>query len=210
MGAAVAAAPTLATFGKMLAMNLGLEFGTNLIGSITGGTSPYEANVRQQAGIGQSLIPQLQAQAMGHRTAASDAIMRQVRQNTTSAQQSYAAGATARQQGGTPVAANLDRYRQAETQTLGNVLGQQQASAQSQLANIYQTGVQAQGVLEQMEYQAKGQFMAPFMQFLGQYSVNKADPQFQRMYDLIRRVTGLDEKLISTPGSSNIAGQFKY
>ena len=180
----------LAGIGAFLAENpwaaaIIANIGMNIGGSIFGQTSPYEQAVQQQAQIGKSLIPQLQRQAAGLPTAASQAIMRQVRQNTTAAQQSYAAGATARGGGGTPVAAQQSRFRAAETQTLGNVLGQQQMQAQQQLASLYGTGLQMQGTLEQQEAAAQQQVMRTLMRFLQRYRENPDDPMYKEMYESV-------------------------
>lgn len=148
------------------------------------GPSPYEQAVQQQVNVGNQLRPQLQAQAQGQPTAASRNLMQQVRQNTTAAQQSYAAGATARGAGGTPVAAQQARFRAAETQTMGNVLGQYQMNAQNQLAQIAMGGTQALGGIEAQKAQQKDAALADFMGFLGYYKEHMGEPDWDRVYEL--------------------------
>ena len=164
------------------------------------GPSPYEQAVQQQVNVGNQLIPQLQAQMQGKQTAASRNLMQQVRQNTTQAQQSYAAGATARGAGGTPVAAQQSRFRAAETQTMGNVLGQYQMNAQNQLAGIAAGGVQALGGIEAQKRAQKDAATADFMDFLGYYREHRGEPEWDSMYEngkwnlksLLNGLKGLD------------------
>ena len=136
------------------------------IRNIFGGSNNYEELIQQQLAAGAPVIASFQQEAAGIPSQATRNTMRQVRQNTTAAQQSYAASATARGTGGTPVAAQQARFRAAETRTLGNVLGAAQQNASNQLSSMYQTATAQQGALEEAERQYRIQFMYALANFI--------------------------------------------
>ena len=150
--------------GAILA-NIGAQAATELIGSVFGGTSPAEAAALQATQAGRQLIPQLQAQAMGQPTAATQAQQRQLRQATTRMQQSYAASArraglgAPTLGGGQPTVsrAQQGRYQAAQLGAMGNIMGASQIAAQQQLGGLYQAGLQTQRQIEMEEMAARGQ-----------------------------------------------------
>ena len=148
--------------------------------------SPYEQLIQQQTQAFQQVLPQLQQEARGVPSEATRNALSNLRQSTTSAQQSYAASATARGAGGTPVAAQQSRFRASEQQTAGNILAQAQANAINQIASGGRMAIQSQGQLEEADYAAQQQYYKGLGTFLGWYLENRDDPQGQQMYQIIK------------------------
>jgi hypothetical protein len=128
------------------------QVGGQIVGSLfesISGPSAVEQAIGQQLGIGQTLIPQLQAQAAGRPTAATQAQMGQLRQQGTRMQQSYAASAQRQGIAGTtPARAQQGRLQAATLQGMAGVLGQAQVSAQQQLGGLYGQGLSYQRQVE--------------------------------------------------------------
>jgi hypothetical protein len=128
------------------------QVGGQIVGSLfesISGPSAGEQAIGQQLGIGQTLIPQLQAQAAGRPTAATQAQMGQLRQQGTRMQQSYAASAQRQGIAGTtPARAQQGRLQAATLQGMAGVLGQAQVSAQQQLGGLYGQGLSYQRQVE--------------------------------------------------------------
>ena len=164
------------------------SIGYNLFQGLFGGPSELEQLAAQQAAVGQSLIPQLQAQAAGQPTVATQAQMGQLQQASRKMGQSYAASAQRRGTAGTtPSAAQQGRLQAAEVQGMANIMGQSQIAAQQQLGGIFQQGVQTQSLVEQITGQKKEDFMSGMGTFLGWYRQNQQDEQGQEFMDVIKQ-----------------------
>lgn len=170
------------------------QVGTALVGEVIGhfsGPSPAEQAVGQQLGIGGQLIPQLQAQAAGQWTPASQAIEQRLEQEVTRGQQSYAASARRQGIGGTvPARAQLGRMRAAKVPALAGLLGQQQAMAQQQLGGLY-TGATQQA--RQMEMQSKA-LQRGLSQDIGVIMAGFEERKARGEMD--ERMQGLEDKLL--------------
>ena len=201
--------PALAAIGTFAAENpllasLLASIGYNMFGQLTG-SSPAEQAAQQQIGIGKTLIPQLQAQAMGQPTMATEMQMRQIKQQGTRMGQSYAASAQRQGiPGTTPARAQQGRMQVATAGAMGDILGQAQQSAQAQLGGLYAGGVSAQQLMEQQKAANKQAFMGGLGEFMGWYRENKADAQAQRVLDMAMVLLGLKP----TPAISNISQQW--
>jgi hypothetical protein len=198
MGAAVAPAipgflAALGTAGEAIFSNpftaaIASNIGADILGGLTGTDSPFATAIGEQLRAGQQLIPQLQAQARGEPSVASQNIQRQLRQQTTSAQQSFAAGATARGGGGTPVAAQQARFREAETGALGNLLGQLQLGSQSALLGLGQNALEQQNLLEIESARNKQAFAEGITDFFGRRAERqRLEPLLQKLGDRIEQ-----------------------
>lgn len=197
LGAFASAHPILAA---ILAAQ-GLDVVQNLAGGLFGGPSPMEQAAAQQMAIGKQLIPQLQAQAAGQPTAATRAQQQQLRQMTTRAQQAYGGSALRRGVGQTtPSAVQQQRFRQAETQAMGGIMGQSQLAAQQQLQGLYTGGLGMQQQLEAQAAQNRQQFMSGLANFMAMYQADKQDPEYQEILDIIKRLALSQEKLVGQIG----------
>jgi hypothetical protein len=155
-------------------VDLGAQAATELLGSVFGGTSPAEQAAGQMTGIGQQLIPQLQAQAAGQQTAATQAQQRQLQQATTRMQQSY--GASARRSGlgaptlggGQPTVsrAQQGRFQAAQVGAMGDIMGRSQIAAQQQLGGLYGQGLETQRGIEMEEMAARGRAVSGLSQLM--------------------------------------------
>jgi len=169
--------------GKTLAQFSGAAAISKLMGMIEG-PSPYEQAAQQQVGIGKTLIPQLQAQAAGQPTAATQAQMGQLSQEVNRLQQSYGASATRGGMGGpvgagglpTASRAQQGRYQAGKVQAMGGIMGQSMTNAQQQLGGFYSQGMQMQGALEMEQRQARSQALSDLGDM---YSSNKLEPELQ-------------------------------
>jgi hypothetical protein len=220
--AATAAAPALpgflaalgaageTIFGNPFTAAIASNIGADILGGLTGSQSPFATAVGQQLQAGQQLIPQLQAQARGEPSVASQNIQRQLRQQTTSAQQSFAAGATARGGGGTPVAAQQARLREAETGALGNVLAQLQQQSQNALLGLGQTGLEQQNLLEIENARNKQAFAEGITDFFGRRAERqRLEPLLQKLGDRIEQAA-LGLMNLSGGGASDIPSGFEH
>ena len=178
--------------GSLLATPLGKTFaqfaGSMALGKVMewmSGPSLEGPALQQQVGIGQTLIPQLQAQAAGQPTAATQAQMGQLSQEVNRLQQSYGASATRGGMGGpvgdgglpTASRAQQGRYQVGKVQAMGGIMGQSMISAQQQLGGLYGQGMQAQGGLELEQRQARGKFLDDFGAI---YAANKLEPDLKK------------------------------
>ena len=106
---------------------LGTKAVSRLLDSF-GGASPGEEAIEQQLQAGRSVIPQLQAQALGMPSAATQAAGANVNEAVNRAMQSY--GASQRRQTGTvqttPARAQLGRLQAAGVRGIADVRGQAQ------------------------------------------------------------------------------------
>ena len=185
---ALAAAGTLLAENPLLAAGA-TNLGYSLFQGLFGGQSELEQLAAQQTGIGQTLIPQLQQAAAGQPTAATQAQMGQLRQESRRMGQSYAASAQGRGVAGTtPSAAQQGRFQAAEIQGRAGIMGQSQLFAQQQLAQIYGQGAQTQFQAEQLKRQAKLDFTEGIGQFMGWYRQNQQDEQTQRMFKIVEKM----------------------
>lgn len=145
--------------------------------------SPADRAAEMQAGVTGQLIPQLQRQAAGLPTAATQAQMGQLQQQATRMGQSYAASAQRQGIGGgrtTPGRAQQGRVQAAQLTAQGNILGQAQLSAQQQLLGIGSQGLQAQQQQEAVGFIKKQALMSDLGDFMSWYKENKADEQADR------------------------------
>ena len=205
--------------GKTLAQFSGAAAISKLMGMIEG-PSPYEQAAQQQLGIGKTLIPQLQAQAAGQPTAATQAQMGQLSQEVNRLQQSYGASATRGGMGGpvgggglpTASRAQQGRYQASKVQAMGGIMGQSMTSAQQQLGGFYSQGMQMQGTLEMEQRQARSQALSDIGDL---YAENKLDPELQaslgRMEEWNTRFTTwfsslLPQQQAVVPQGTNTAG----
>ncbi len=220
-GAAPAAAGTAAAGGGILSgitgfltanpllAALAAVQGVKTIGGFLSGPSPYEQAASQQLGIGGPLISQLQQQAAGLPTAATEAQMRQLGQVQTGAQQSYAA--SARRQGiagTTPARAQQGRLQAAGIEARAGLLGQAQTSAQQQLGGIYGRGLTAQAQVEAQRRQADQQFYAGLAEFMQYYRANKGEPLAEQALELFLQQAQLTMPLLrqAVAGGATAAG----
>lgn len=184
-GAGIGALMGNPILGAILA-NIGAQAATELIGSVFGRQSPAEAAALQATAAGRQLIPQLQAQAMGQPTAATEAQMRQLRQAGTRMQQSYAASARRAGMGaptlggGQPTVsrAQQGRLQAAQMGAMGDILGRSQIAAQQQLGGIYGAGLQTQRQIEMEEMAARGRAVSGLAQMMADMSRDTEQVEF--------------------------------
>ena len=213
MGAAVPAALTLPAIAEFIGSNpftaaIAGKLGAGIFNKLFSQESPFATGVEQRLQAGNQLIPQLQAQARGESSAASRNIGQQLRQQTTSRQQSFAAGATARGGGGTPVAAQLDRFRGDEQQALGNALAQLAGSSQSALLGVGQSALQGQNQLEIERARNTAQFTSAVTDFFGRREERqRLEPILQDLGNRIEQAL-LGELNLTPGGDAGISSQF--
>ena len=183
--------------------NLGAQAATELMGTVFGSTSPAEQAAGQMTGIGQQLIPQLQAQAAGLPTAATQAQQRQLQQATTRMGQSYAASARRSGMGSptlgggqpTPSRAQQGRYQAAQIGAMGNIMGQSQIAAQQQLGGLYGQGLEMQRGIEMQESAARGEAVSNITKMFQNIQDMKArqqhDAELMAFYNKLLEVTRL-------------------
>ena len=185
-GTAIGAVTGFLTANPILAM-IAAELGTQVLGRLFGGTSPFEQAAGQQLGATGALLPQLQRQAAGLPTAATAGQMRQIGQAQTRAQQSYAASAQrAGIAGTTPARAQQGRLQAAGVEAMGGILGQAQLTAQQQLIGLRGQAMTAQQQIEMQELQARQQFMSGLGAFMAMYRQNKGNALWEEMFGLVR------------------------
>lgn len=170
------------------------QIGTRLLGeAFGGGEGEYEQSLGQYAQAGQSVLPQLQAQARGQPTAATRAITQQVGQQGQRFAQSFAASQRrAGQLGGTPggttpFRAQRERMQVGQQQALTQLLGQAQQSAQGQLLGLGQTALGAQERLDFAEAEAFNRDVAGLAALLRRMagSPGGGDPQTVEYFELL-------------------------
>ena len=199
VGAALTSNPIL----KAILVNLGAQGVTELLGSVFGGTSPAEQAAGQMTGIGQQLIPQLQAQAAGQPTAATQAQQRQLQQATTRMQQSYSASARRSGMGaptlggGQPTVsrAQQGRFQAAQIGAMGDIMGRSQLAAQQQLGGLYGQGLEMQRQMEMQESAARGEAVSNLTKLFQNIQDMKArqqhDADLMAFYNKLLEVTRL-------------------
>ena len=152
--------------GNPLAGILFTQLGTALMGKLLGGSSPSEQNIAQMAGIGRTLIPQLQQQAAGMPTAATKAQGNYLNQEVSRAMQASGASASrampgSRQYGQTaPARVAQNRLQGSRIEGMANIMGASQLQAQQQLQQLFGAGVGAQQQLEASEAGARARTSA--------------------------------------------------
>lgn len=177
--------------GNPLLSALLAQAGSYAFSKILGQTSPYEEAAGSMLAAQQELLPQLQRQAAGLPTVATENIKRQLRQEGTRQGQAFAASASRQGiRGTTPGAAQQGRVAAATTQAIGNQLGQAQLAAQQQLLGVGAQGLQAQGIAEQQQAAQQQQFMSDIGAFMGWYGQNKTNPMALEMMGLLRKLLG--------------------
>jgi hypothetical protein len=180
-------------------MGLGALLGNPLIGMILsnvgasllerifgGGNSPYEQMQAQQMEALKQQMPIIQAQAAGRPSAATQNQLAQLRQATTRAQQSYASTALGRNSGqSTPAKATQMRFRTAETQAMGDILGNAQLAAQQQLIGLGAAGAAGMRDIELQEAANRRQIYSDIASIMAGYresqKVQNLDPQVRAM-----------------------------
>lgn len=167
-------------------MSVGSQAATSLLGSLFGGQSPAEAAALQSTEAGRQLIPQLQAQARGEPTAATEAQQRQLQQATTRMQQSYAASArrsglgAPTLGGGQPTVtrAQQGRFQEARLGAMGDIMARSQVAAQQQLGGMYAQGLQTQRQIEMQESAARGEAISNITKMYQNIEQMKARQQY--------------------------------
>ena len=121
--------------------------------------SQAEQLTAQQAGIGTTLIPQLQAQAAGGPTPATAAAEQRLSSEVRRAQQAAATTATRRGIGGTELAAaGQVRLEQAKVRGMADIYGQSALAGTAALTGLYGGGIQALRQQELQKRQARTAF----------------------------------------------------
>ena len=184
--------------GNPLLAALLAQAGSRMFSSFFGGASPYEQAAGQMLGAQRELIPQLQRQAAGLPTIATENIKRQLRQEGTRQGQAFAASAQRQGIAGmAPATAQQGRIAAATTEAIGNQLAQAQLAAQQQLLGVGAQGMQAQGLIEQRQQATQQQFMSDIGAFMGWYQQNQYDPLAMEMMDALRQLFGYQTKFMS-------------
>lgn len=201
IGAALMGNPIL----KALFVNFGAQAATELLGSIFGTESPAEKYAQQYTEAGTRLLPQLEAQARGEPTAATEAQFRQLGQATTRMQQSYGASARAgglgapTLGGGQPTVsrAQMGRYQAAQLGAMGDIMGRSQIAAQAQLGGLAQAGMGVQRQLEAEDLAARGQSISNITAMINEYQQQKArGEQDARMDAFYERFLAIMEAML--------------
>lgn len=151
-----------------------------------GGASPYEQFQKQSMGALQQQLPMIQAQAAGKMTPATQAQLATLRQATTRAQQSYGSTALGRNVGQTtPTKATQARFRTAETQAMGDIMGNAQQSAQQQLIALGTGGAAGMRDIEMQEAANRKQIYSDIAGMMADYrnakQMQNLDPQVKAM-----------------------------
>jgi len=206
VGTILAKLATDPVWGSLMA-EMGTGFVNNFLG--LGGDSPYEQANKQRLQAAQSALPGLQRAAAGLPTASSDALMRQVRREGTSMQQSMAASARGSGMlGGTPQSgpmfrAQSERIQAGQQEIMAQRLGQHQLQAQSLLMGQLQPAIQTAQGFNQQETQANI-YVKGVMGKLGRkYAENPKDERINRFIDVLEKLglgddTG-GQALMNTP-----------
>ncbi len=181
-----------------------------IISRLFGSSSPYENLVKQQAGAMKTLMPQLQNQAAGMPTAATQAQMNQLSQEMNRMQQAYSASASRQGiTGTTPARAQQGRLQGAKVQAMGNILGNAQTSAQQTLAGLAGSGMEQLGMLDIREEQSRQGFYNDLAEAMKAYSQIKENKELKARLDpflaaLFRSLTGGQEQPLVGTGKAAI------
>jgi hypothetical protein len=148
----------------------------------------------------QQLLPQLQQQAMGIPSMATQNTVRNLGTEINKAQQSYAASMQRASPGmispTTPVRAGQGRLQEARIQGTADILGQAQQNAQNALLNIYGQSLPYQQQTEMQARQDQQALYAGIGSLWNDYKSSQNDPEFVQtfkplMQGLIRYLQGL-------------------
>lgn len=216
-GAAGSAASALPGIGAILAKlgsdpvwgSLMAEMGTGLVNKFLGlgGASPYEQANQERLQAAQGVLPDLKRAAAGLPTASSDALMRQVRREGTSMQQSMAASARGSgalggtPQGGSVFRAQSERIQGAQQEALVQRLGQHQMQAQQLLMGQLGPSITQASQFQQQGDQAN-MYVKGILGKLGRrYAENPNDERINRFIDVIEKlgIGAASESPINTP-----------
>lgn len=173
--------------------------------------SPYEQSVKQGMGYGQRLMPEIYSEAMGQPSMATRNTMRNLGEEVNRAQQSYAASAqrSAPSMTGltTPVREQQNRLQAAKIRGYGDILGQAQTAAQSEIMNIYGTATTEQRAIEMQNQQAHSDLMSGIAGLVGDYKGMQADAEFKRqMQPYLKSVYSMLLKIFGGQLPSSSAG----
>lgn len=174
---------------KALLAKLGFDLFSGLGSFFGGGGTTAEEEARRAAGIGQTLIPQLQAQAAGRPTAATEAQISRMGEDITRAQQAYATSAQrAGIAGTTPARVQIGgRLEQARQRGIADIMGTGMASAQQQLGGLYGAGVQTLQRMELQQQMGRQQLGEDIGAIIGMYRAGQTTPRFNALYEQIMR-----------------------
>lgn len=173
-------------WGSLMAMG-----GYRILEGILSPKTPYERAAERQMQAGLSVIPELQKQARGEPTAASRAVVQQVRQEGQRQQQSYAtsarkAGMLGSTPGGQPsYRAETGRIQSDVRQVMGQRLGQAQLAAQQQLAGFLQPGIQSTERQDIYRDVQEEKTLAGIGRWMQRYYDNKGDPRWEEMKNFL-------------------------
>lgn len=159
------------------------------LGGFFGRPSGAEAEAQRTAGIGGTLIPQLQAQAAGQPTAATEAQISRMGEDITRAQQAYA---TSAQRGGiagtTPARVQIGgRLEAARQRGIADIMGRGMLGAQQQLGGLYGAGVQTLERMELQQQMRRQQLGQDIGAVIGMYKAGQTTPRFNALYEQIMR-----------------------
>lgn len=171
MGAAVAGLG-LKELLKMLAVSTGSDIIAG-IGESLMGKSPYEQTMGEQAGVMNSLMPQLTQEAQGIPSMATRNMMREAGTDINREQQSFMASQMRanpyQTKINTATRSTLPRFTQMKQEANRNILGQAQQGARSALMGV---GLNAQtqiGIAEQRRQARRDEFNSNVSSILGFY-----------------------------------------
>ena len=188
-----------AVAGQAAGAGIGAFLGNPLIGLILsqvggsllekffgGNASPYEQFQQQNMNALKGQLPTIQAQAAGRPSPATQAQLTALRQGTTRAQQSYGSSALGRNVGQTtPTKAGQQRFRVAETQAAGQIMGDAQLAAQQQLVQLGMGGAAGMRDIEMQEAANRKQIYGDIATMMTDYrkakQMQSLDPQVMAM-----------------------------
>jgi len=172
------------------------ELGTGAVNKFLGfgGQSPEQQANQQRLDAAQGVLPDLRRAAAGLPTASSNALMRQVRREGTSFQQSAAASARGSGQlGGTPQGGSIfraqsERIQGAQQEASAQLLGQHQQSAQQLLLGQLQPAIQTGNQLAAQDSQANVYVKGVLGKLGRRYADNPNDERINRFIDVLEKL----------------------
>ena len=169
--------------------------GAEFLEGIFSPPTPYEQVTKQSLQASADVIPELQAQARGQRSPATQAITRQVRREGTRAGQSFAQGArraglVGGAPGGTaPYRAELSRIESGAQEALLQRLGQSQTDALNTLYSGLGGAIGKRKSQTAAREQGRSNFLAQLGDWVRDYKTKGAgDPRDDEMFELIREI----------------------
>lgn len=187
------------------------SIGGNILGSLFGDSGTgFEEATAQRLGIGQTLIPQLQQEAAGLPSIATQAQQAQAGAAINRLQQSFAASATRAGMGGPVGRGGLPtatRAQQGRLQAAGlsaklQIAGQGQRFAQQQLAQLYGGAAPFAERIDIQRRQAMRQGLSDIGSIIGQYRADRdagsVDSRYQELIDMLFSTISNQQGLLQT------------